>query len=202
MGPVPRGRTYAAGVKPLRLTLSLLALGLAASASQAQQTPRQLIARLGLDTRAGDSREWTKQHETEAAVASQLRRFIHDHPGDPGLTETDTYGRTPLMEAAANGYVDVVESLLMDASVQARVNEADRFGASAWALSQFARPLTLIACLEFQAGVPVVADIRLVSGRMEPRTAARFQFVLLHALSSYECAGDHIIEQEFRFKVQ
>jgi len=356
-------------VRTIRLILSLLALGLAGATTQAQ-SPRQLIAQLGLDTRADDSRQWTRQREAEVNVALQLRRLILERPADPGLTETDAYGRTPLMEAAINGYADVVEALLTDAGVRARVDDSDRFGATAWALSQSARPVTLIAChpqmyarerlpllrpyaqriayfrdgsgtrferiarqlldagaradmaaartawlaqcpgadaalrqglaaggdlygalsthtyerleqfmrsmadasarlpfaprpgpmlagtgtqdawqqrwpkallpradapppadprdavpcsrmdkpelpavnwtgdatfrmvVEFQAGMATVADIRLVSGNMEPRAQAFFQALLLRMLASYDCAGDHIIEQELRFKIQ
>jgi hypothetical protein len=357
-------------VRTLGLILPLLTLCLAAGAAQAQQTPRQLIARLGLDTRADDSRQWTRQREAEAQVARQLRALGQDRPGDAGLVETDALGRTPLMEAAVNGYADVVESLLTDSRVRAGIDDTDRFGATAWALSQFARPVTLIAChpqmytrerlpllrpytqrvgyfrdgastrferigqqllgagarpdpaaakaawlaqcpgaeaglrqrlaasddlsqllwahtyerleqfkqdmantparltsaplprpvwpsneagdswqqrwprawparaqaqpgidpqavvicsrmakptmphitwrgdavfrlvAEFQAGAVTVADIRLVSGRMEPRVEALLQATLIHMLASYECAGDHIIEQELRFKVE
>lgn len=370
MGRVSRGGPYASAVRALYLILSLLAPGAAARAAPPEQTPRQVIAQLGLDTRANASRDWTRQHEAETAAALQLRRLIQAKPGDPSLTETDGYGRTPLMEAAVNGYADVVEALLTDPGVQAHVNDSDRFGATAWGLSQFARPVTLIAChpqmyardrvpllkpyaqraayfrngsttsfariagllvgagaradaaaakaawltqcpgadealrqrlqasedlsqalwaytferleqfkremadtparlppaplpgpvlagaetrnawqqrwpkawvprsdrpapadpsagvqctrmgkpempavnwtgeatfrlvIELQAGAPTVIDIGLVSGRMEPRMEALLQAVLLRTLASYECAGDHIFEQEFQFKVQ
>lgn len=354
----------------MRLILAVLALGLACAAAQAQPTPRQLIAQLGLETRPGDGRDWTRQREAEKAVARQLRRLIADKPDDPGLTETDAYRRTPLMEAAVNGYADVVEALLSDAGVRAGIDDRDRFGATAWALSQFARPVTLIAChprmytrerlpllkpyarriayfregdttsftriarqlvaagsradaaaakaawlaqcpetedalrqrlqlsddlpgtlwgytferlqqfkrdmessatqlaptlalnpllpgvnagdayeqrwprvsvpradgpapdssariircsrmdkpeitatnwigeatfrliVELQAGVPTVVDIRLTSGRLEPGVQATLQAGMLRTLASYECAGDHIFEQEFQYKIQ
>lgn len=118
----------------------------AGTTTAAPGLPRQLIAQLGLDTRADADKQWTRQRAAEASTAARLRDFIAAQPGHPALTEADATGRTPLMEAAANGYADVVDALLADASVRARIDERDAFGASAWMLSQFSRPVTLISC--------------------------------------------------------
>ena len=48
----------------------------------------------------------------------------------------------------------------------------------------------------------LMLDIRLTSGRLEPQVQATLQAGMLRTLASHECAGDHIFEQEFQYKIQ
>lgn len=349
--------------------MAVLAIGWA-GAALAQSPPTDIIDKLGLATRPDASGSWDTQRAAEAAAAEQVRALVKAAPGHPALTETDALGRTPLMRAAVNGYADVVDALLGDTAVQAGIEARDLFGATAWSLSQFARPVTLLSChpqmsvmeraplwrpylqrsayflkrdvnrfqhigqllvaagaradqqaakaawqaqcpghdddtrqqldatpellrglmldtherlerlnrkageagstpstnpeppllawpgtrdvwqqhwpklmlnppdrlvppagttavrctrmgrpnlpsslnwsgvarfrvvAEVQAGVPVVAEIRRVDGLMDRRAQALIQIAILRTLASYECAGDHVFEQEFQFKIQ
>lgn len=331
----------------------LIALGLAAGSALAQPSPTQLIRELGAQTRAAADGRVDHAQAAEAAAAAQVRTLVEQNPGHAALTEPDANGATPLMQAAVNGYAEVVDALLADAGVRAGIDRLDRQGASAWMLSQFARPLTLLSChpqaatrerallwlplqrraayfvhgqttaferigtalvkagaradvaaakaawlarcpghdaataariaqadnllvpllrdsesrlsaflqalranelptllntaspivarppkpanaaaspkagmictkmerpqappinwrgevtlqltAEVHAGLPAVAQIRVIDGHLDPRTEAVMHTMLLQALSGYDCPGDHLFDQEFRFKVQ
>ncbi len=340
----------------------LIALGLAAGPALAQPSPTQLIRELGAQTRAAADGRVDHAQAAEAAAAAQVRTLVEQNPSHAALTEPDASGATPLMQAAANGYAEVVDALLADAGVRAGIGRLDRQGASAWMLSQFARPLTLLSChpqaatrerallwlplqrraayfvngqttaferigtalvkagaradvaaakaawlarcpghdaataariaqadsllvpllrdsesrlsaflqalranelptllntaspivarppkpanaaaspkpanapaspkagmictnierpqaapinwrgevtlqltAEVHAGLPAVAQIRVIDGHLDPRTEAVMHTLLLQALSGYDCPGDHLFDQEFRFKVQ
>ena len=128
------------------LKLYILMLGFAAGAALAQQTPAEIIDRLGPATRPDVSGNWDRQREAITAAAAELRSLTKTQPGHSTLTAVDALGRTPLMNAAVNGYAEIVDALLTDDAVRAGLETKDRFGASAWALGQFARPLTLFSC--------------------------------------------------------
>lgn len=83
---------------------------------------------------------------SEAALAERLRQSIRSAPNDPQLIAPDNSGRTPLMQAALYGYADIVDALLTSPRVRADLEHRDAFGATAWQLAQFARPLTLLTC--------------------------------------------------------
>ncbi|RZL31667.1 MAG: ankyrin repeat domain-containing protein [Rubrivivax sp.] len=54
-----------------------------------------------------------------------------------------------------------------------------------------------------RAGVVEVADFTLLSNDIpEPYVVDHFRGALIRALSGYQCEGDHVFEQEFRFKVE
>lgn len=129
-----------------RIRLLLCALALTGAGAHAQSTPAEIIDALGLAIRPDASSTWDAPRRAETAAAEQLRALIAAAPGQPALTAADALGRTPLMRAALNGYAEVVAALLADDSVRAGLETRDRFGATAWSLSQFARPLTLLSC--------------------------------------------------------
>ncbi|MDR7332194.1 hypothetical protein [Roseateles asaccharophilus] len=144
--------------------IALLALASALQTTQAEpdRTPRQLIDRLGVEVRqvlekpdAGRTPE-----DVERAVADRIAALVAGTPGHVSLTEADDRGRTPLMQAAGDGYALVVEALLTDLSVKQAINASDAAGETAWMKASFAPALTLVAC--------------------QPGTLTRERYALLH----------------------
>jgi hypothetical protein len=132
----------------LRRHFSALLLALAAfiRPAAAAQTAGQLIDALGPDLRPSPALISTPSAEIEAAATLALKALIDADPKNPSLLQRDTFGRTPLMRAAFHGYADMVDVLLTNALVRSQLDLPDRFGASAWALSQLAMPLTQLSC--------------------------------------------------------
>jgi len=54
-----------------------------------------------------------------------------------------------------------------------------------------------------RAGVVEAADLTLLSGgEPDPRVVDYFRSVILQALAAYRCEGEHVFEQEFRFRIE
>ncbi|WP_422014118.1 hypothetical protein [Roseateles sp.] len=129
------------------LLAAALAFGSAASHAQTQAASvAQLIDSLGAATQAGATDDWTAQRQAEADVARKIRELIVATPHAQELTAADPQGQTPLIRAALRGYAQVVDALLLDASVKGAIDAKAHDGLSAWMAAQFARPLTLAAC--------------------------------------------------------
>lgn len=112
----------------------------------ASQTAGQLIDALGPDLRPSPALINPNSTEVEAAATQALKAAIDAAPDSPTLLQRDKLGRTPLMRAALHGYADMVDLLLANALVRSELDLRDRYGASAWTLSQLALPLTQPSC--------------------------------------------------------
>ncbi len=111
-----------------------------------QADPFAWIAELGPRTQPSSIGAWDEQHAAELVIANRIREFIKESPESPTLTERNMFGHTPLMQASVNGYAEIVDALLDADTVLATINNSDKSGATAWALAQFARPLSLGVC--------------------------------------------------------
>ncbi|MDR7295266.1 hypothetical protein J2X16_000587 [Pelomonas aquatica] len=130
--------------------MTVLLAQLAAQAAHAEPppTPRQLIDRLGVETRQllEEPRNDRTPADAERAVAEQITAWARRSPGDEALIDGDDQGRTPLMLAASGAYPLVVKALLGDPIVKALVNTKDAAGQTAWMHASFAPGLTLVSC--------------------------------------------------------
>lgn len=71
-------------------------------------------------------------------------------------------------------------------------------GALAWS-----GELLFRADVATRAGVVEAADLTLLSGgEPDPRVVDYFRSVILRALAAYRCEGEHVFEQEFRFRIE
>lgn len=137
----------------MRVFLPMMTVLLAQCAAQAAhaeppQTPRQLIDRLGVETRQllEKPRNDRTPADAERAVAEQITAWARRSPGDEALIDGDDQGRTPLMLAASGAYPLVVKALLDDPIVKALVNTKDAAGLTAWMHATIAPALTLASC--------------------------------------------------------
>jgi hypothetical protein len=137
----------------MRVFLPMMTVLLAQFAAQAAPaepppTPRQLIDRLGVETRQllEKPRKERTPADAERAVAEQITAWTRRSPGDEALIDGDDQGRTPLMLAASGAYPLVVKALLGDPIVKALVNTKDAAGQTAWMHASFAPALTLASC--------------------------------------------------------
>jgi hypothetical protein len=122
-------------------------LGLQLAHAEPARTPHQLIARLGVETRAAlEAPKPGKADAAERAVAEQITALVRSSPGDDTLFAADAQGRAPLMLAVSGAYPRVVDALLADPIVKARINARDNAGETAWMVANFAPALTLAAC--------------------------------------------------------
>jgi|GEM_PF-1321841 len=84
-----------------------------------------------------------------AAIASseaKLRSYIDQHRDSPALTAQDEKGRTPLIKAAASGFVELVVALLENRSVVEAIDAVDPKGMSAWVHANIAIRQSLLIC--------------------------------------------------------
>jgi hypothetical protein len=127
--------------------LLALSVGQVAHAEPAP-TPRQLIDRLGVETRQllQQPRKDRTPADAERATAEQIAAWARRSPGDDALIDADAQGRTPLMLAASGAYPLVVKALLADPIVKALVNTTDATGQTAWMHASFAPAMTLASC--------------------------------------------------------
>lgn len=59
------------------------------------------------------------------------------------------------------------------------------------------------AVIATRAGIVEAVDLTLLPGQQPaPAAVDHFRAVLIRALAGYQCEGDHVFEQEFRFKVE
>jgi hypothetical protein len=137
----------------MRVCLPIFAILLALSAgraahAEAPPTPRQLIDRLGVETRQllQRPRKDRTPADAERAVVEQIDAWVRRSPGDDALIDGDELGRTPLMLAASGAYPLVVSALLADPIVKALVDTKDAAGQTAWMHASFAPAMTLAAC--------------------------------------------------------
>jgi hypothetical protein len=143
----PSGFDYSFVRQARSVLVSIVLIALVSTSLTAEGSPTEWISELGSATQPDETGNWISQRDAEMRVAQRIVALIQMSPGDATLTEARwQWGRTPLMHAALNGYADVVEALLADTSVRSSINAKDRSGATAWALVQLARPLTLGLC--------------------------------------------------------
>ena len=92
-----------------------------------------------------------------AALEARALAGLADTPDS--LTDRGPDGRTPLMVAAANGYVFAVQWLLARPQVRADLEARDDNGLSAWDLAQLALRQTAFACRPKAENAAVVVPV-------------------------------------------
>jgi hypothetical protein len=114
--------------------------------------------------------------DAERAAAAQITALIASAPGDASLTARDPHGRTPLMQAASDGYPLVVTALLTAPGVKREINAVNASGETAWMLAQFAPSLTLAACqpgaLTLDRAVLLPPYLRRMAHLLQPQGGA------------------------------
>ena len=138
--------------------LACLLHSLAAFATQAPNTPHQIIYALAdriyvIGETTGSQDHWT---QAEDIAAQQMRDYIATHENADALNERDENQRTPLMTAAYLGYAGIVEVLLQNRRVVSAINDADAGGLSAWTYANIAFRQSILACNPKAARDPFV----------------------------------------------
>lgn len=138
--------------RALLAALALLGMQWTAPAASAQEskpsdTPQQIIADLSnsLYSIGETSGRLDKMELAQTNAATQMQSLLNDGY-DAKLAEPDSTGSTPLLQAAANGYHELVAVLLQSKAVRASIDARDASGLSAWDHANLSLPRTALIC--------------------------------------------------------
>lgn len=115
--------------------------------SKLPDTPQQIIEQLtsSLYIIGEVSARFDEMELAQTNAATQMQSLLNDID-DSKLVEADSHGKTPLLQAAAYGYHEIVAVLLQSTAVQTSINATDTNGLTAWDYANLSLSRTKLIC--------------------------------------------------------
>jgi len=129
------------------LATQWMAPAASAQDSKSPDTAQQIIVDLSsLLYIIGETSARSDEMELAQTNAAAQMQSLLDGIDDAKMVEPDSSGNTPLSQAAAHGYHELVATLLQSKAVRASIDTRDTSGLSAWDHANLSLPRTALIC--------------------------------------------------------